>query len=242
MPIKWNHGCGSAFILSFHSILLFRYVAIVVLSMCVNILLNSRCLSKHSPLMQLISIACGDFCAKWPRILTHRTGKYVQWQCAKIVECFAKNRAKKECLENNKTKISRMQCARPTMKVWCERSNSSVQYIFSIQCDICSLFLAPSLSLPFTRFTWNLCAFYFHIECFFFVAVVDRSFTMLFSVWLFSKNFFLRYIFFCLFEDLFVALLLRAYLHNAIAMDTAIPKREKKRTSYPICILLLCAV
>lgn len=54
-----------------------------------------------------------------------------------------------------------------------------------------------------------------------------------FSVWLFSKNFFFYGIFFTsplyLFEDLFVALLLRTYLHNAHKGDSVLSMRMDTR-------------
>lgn len=80
------NGCGIAFILSF--IWFVRPTccnrrSVYGASIFFQIL---AIFSEHSPLMQLISIACGDFCAKWPRILTHRSANMWQWQCAKIVE------------------------------------------------------------------------------------------------------------------------------------------------------------
>lgn len=91
-----------------------------------------------------------------------------------------------------------------------------------------------SLWLSLNMYAYNFSFEIFAAWCFywdFFFAVVVIVVTMLFSVWLFSKNFFLRYFFFCLFEDLFVALLLlRSYLHNAHKGDT--DGHEKKITRY----------
>lgn len=66
---------------------------------------------------------------------------------------------------------------------------------------------------------------------------------MLFSVWLFSKNFVLRYFFFLCCVVVFVwgficcVLLLRTYLHNAHAGDSAWLRMDTK-TRYEICISL----
>lgn len=143
-----------------------------------------------------------------------------------------------------------MQCLRPAMKVWCETLNTNISELnqystHNIQFNGDILFFARkicpfrlqysrrclgrrhrhfrhsrlfSFSLSFTLFL-SFFSFFFFLSKFFLSLSLQLQ-CRVFSVWFFSKNFFLRYTYnffllftslLYLFEDLFVTLLLCTY-------------------------------
>lgn len=125
-----------------------------------------------------------------------------------------------------------MQCSRPTMKVWCE-TFKTLFGSFNIHIFLSMRYFSFEI---FARVGFFLLLFHFLVlDSFYFAVVVV---TMLFSVWLFSKNFFLRYFFFLCLR---IYLLLRSYLHNAHKGDSDADGHEKakKKTNQIRNILFL---